>query len=321
MADINIAIAFNEKYIRYAYVLITSIFENNKASSVNVYMLHGGIEPQKLTVFNELENKYGQTITPLCVTTDIMPDNLPSNEQWTKEAYFRLALPQLLPNEAERILYLDIDIIVNGSLEEIYETDFDGKMLCACADITAKDGMCMMQQELFAQYRAREDFVYFNSGVLLINLVKMRELYSQGFNLIEEAVKLKDRLFAYDQDLLNYHFWDDVIILDNKKYDLFARNAFNDAVSYEWVLNNTVIVHYVGRKPWQHEAVRYETERLWWEYARLTPYFTEFAEEMIFNEIDSCFMDNYVKSIMAENEQLKLMLNKCMELLENIKRT
>lgn len=317
--DMNIAIAFNEKYIRYAYVLMTSIFENNKDESVNVYMMCSEIDADKLVVFDELKEKYNQKVTLLEVTEEVLPKNLPSNEQWTRETYFRLALPELLPESVDRILYLDIDIIVNGSLKELYDADFSGKMLCVCKDITAENGMCQMQQELFSEIGKKEQFVYFNAGVMLINIAKMRQLYNQGLNLVKKAVEMKDKLFAYDQDLLNYLFWDDVVILDEKKYDLFARNAYNDGLGYQWVKDNTVIIHYVGRKPWQHEAMRYDTERFWWEYAKLTPYFGELAEEMIFNEIDSCFMDNYVKNITVENGQLKMMVEKCMQLLENLK--
>ena len=52
---------------------------------------------------------------------------VPLSKQYGKpELYYRLLAPYLLPEEMERILYLDADIIINGSLREFYQQSIDG---------------------------------------------------------------------------------------------------------------------------------------------------------------------------------------------------
>ena len=85
------------------------------------------------------------------------------------ESFYRLVLPEILPEEIERILYLDVDIVVNHSLKELYHTEFDGNALCACPEPFSGIGVFQYRDEMFQEH-VREGFTYFNSGVLLMNL-------------------------------------------------------------------------------------------------------------------------------------------------------
>ena len=46
-------------------------------------------------------------------------------------SYYRLKLPDLLPGELSRILYLDCDMIVTGKLRPLWETDISGMAVAA----------------------------------------------------------------------------------------------------------------------------------------------------------------------------------------------
>lgn len=312
----NIAIAVNDKFVKYACVMLTSLFESNIEHAIELYVLYSDISEEGRLCFQNLEKKYNRKIYMIKVNVERFPDELPHNEEWPMEVYYRLALVEVLPQEIDRILYLDVDIIVKESVLEFYNTDFAGKSLCACKDMSVRaQGISKEQYELFAECITNDDFEYFNSGVLLMNISKMRKNASLDF-FIKKGLEVN--IAVADQDLLNYIYYKDVKLVDEYKYDLFAKIAYNEGRTYEWVKNNVSIIHFAGRKPWHYNALHYEIERFWWEYAKLTPYYEYFLEEMVLGEVDSSCMDRLVRGLEKEKRELLDTLGKCMALLKRM---
>lgn len=100
--------------------------------------------------------------------------------------------------DEKRVLYLDPDIIVNGSLRAFYHMDFEGAQLAAARDRpTGTDHVQRLQIK----------HAYVNSGMLLMNLEKMRERGKEELlRLLDEK---KEELQFPDQDLINL-FWTDL---------------------------------------------------------------------------------------------------------------
>lgn len=280
----NLALAINEPYLRYAYVMLTSVFENHKEEAVSVFLLHGGIAEEKLHIYDELAERYGQSIRCLAITEELFPKTLPSTEKWPLEIYYRLALPFLLSEE--RILYLDADIIVNRSLKPLYETELSGALLSACPDIS--DGnLSELQNQLFHNLMQEADFHYYNSGVLLMDLAGIRREFTLEA-LIGQVFTLKDLLSAFDQDLINYVFHGRILPQDASVYNHFARIGYLRGIGYEEIMaGNTAIVHYSGPKPWSAVNLRTNVEKLWWDYAKKTPFYRELLEELLYAEMDA----------------------------------
>ena len=55
---INIATALNSKYMRYAYVMLTSLFTNQPDADIHVYLLHSDLSPQDIAYLQELADEY-----------------------------------------------------------------------------------------------------------------------------------------------------------------------------------------------------------------------------------------------------------------------
>jgi len=312
----NIAIAVNEKFIKYACVMLTSVFENHRDRELQVFVLYGQAGEEELEHFRDLASRYNQTIHLVKMKKEWFPEELPHTKEWPLEVYYRLALPDILPEDIERILYLDVDVIVKDSIWDFYNTDFQGKSLCVCPDMSVLDGGLMQKQyDLFKEYMRQIDFKYFNAGILLMNIKKMRENVSLDF-FVQMGLKLN--IGAQDQDLLNYVFYKDVRYLEETKYNLFAKIAYNQGLGYDWVKENTSIIHFAGRKPWQHEALHFNTEKFWWQYAKLTPFYTQLLEDFVWNEVDSGFMNDTVEKLNREKLELSTALEKCMDLLKRI---
>lgn len=314
----NISIAINEAYIPYAYVMLTSLFENNKDRNIYVYIMYGTISDEALSVFEKIEKNYGQNIICMQVPQDIFPDYLPRTNEWTLEVYYRLLLQDMMPDEVDKILQMDVDMIVNGSLSGLYDIPFNGKSLIVCQDMSVtKSGLLPQQEKLFADAIATNEFKYFNAGIMVMNLAKLRQ--TVNFNTFLEIVAEKrNMLFAQDQDLLNYLFFQDVIYADENKYDVFAKIAYNNGCGYDWVKSNVSVIHYAGKKPWTQDACRYDTEKIWWEYAKLTPYYYELMEQTLLGEMTESFADKTIIRLCQEKDKIYNLLMKVQALLPKV---
>lgn len=133
---INIALSLNHKYMRYAYVMLTSLFENQPNSlKLYIYFLYSDLTKEDKLKLEDVVKSHGGEAYWLSVNVELFLSNLPISTGWSLEIYYRLLLADILPEEIERILYLDVDIIINHSLENLFFTDLEGKLLGACADV------------------------------------------------------------------------------------------------------------------------------------------------------------------------------------------
>ena len=234
-------------------------------------------------------------------------------------------LTDILPPEVDRPLYLDVDMIINKPVRALYETDFEDCYFCACRDmgffnepntIPFPDG----RSELFKEHLAR-NFTYFNAGMMLWNIEKLRGKYTFQ-TYMDLARALNYQLVAPDQDLLNYLHWNQVKFVDEYQYDLFSKMAYNSGVHYEDVRKETTIVHFAGMKPWEGQYMHYDIEQLWWDYAKLTPFYTELMEEFL----HACINDPTVpdtmwhlsedkKALRSELDKTSAMCRKLLQLL------
>ncbi|MCR5748449.1 MAG: glycosyltransferase family 8 protein [Lachnospiraceae bacterium] len=284
----NIAIAFNEKFIRYGYVLITSIFENHPDDEITIYILHRSIPDEALICFKELCAKYsGKSVCTLAVGEDVIPSVFPSSSKWTVETYFRLALPYI--TDIDRILYLDTDITVLGDLKPLYYASFSENALLAGAIDNSDGNLSEQQRDFFKDVLNEPNFHYINAGVLLMDLEKLRKDYRLE-DIIDFIVANSAKLPAFDQDTINYMFRGRIDYISSERFNFFARLYHNSGYDRERVCKSgTTIIHYSGPKPWSGKSLKTDIDGFWWDYARLTPYYTQFLEDVISEEISTGF--------------------------------
>ena len=100
--------------------------------------------------------------------------------------YYRLFAARYLPTEIDRVLYLDPDIVVNGNLQELYDTPLNGYLFAAATHVRE-----IMRKINVLRLGMHEDGTYINSGVLLMNLKLLREEqdYQKVFKYIKKYNK------------------------------------------------------------------------------------------------------------------------------------
>ena len=288
----NIAVSFNRKYLNYAIVMLTSLCANNPEHN-DIFVLHSELEKSDFDKLIEALGNYDIDIIALDVSEKINNLDLPTTSLWSSEIYYRLILADVLPQNVDRILYLDVDIIVHGPLKELYESDFEGADLMAAQDRNGGD----MLGRISAKVREMllplhtDEFRYFNSGVLLMNIAQMR-----GVNTFESYLKAMEEwnyeMQSPDQDILNYVHYDKVRYISWEKYDLMGRIAYKDGYTLEQVREKNIIIHFASDKPWHFNSTHFEIEKFWWEYAAMTPMHIELMEALVESAVSNPHLEN-----------------------------
>ena len=212
----NLAIAINRSYVRYAYVMLSSFFTHH-TRPVNVFVMHRDLLPSDMELLRALANApAGQRRADfhfLHVPDSLMPPaEVLASSAWGPEAYFRLAVVDLLPADIDRVLYLDTDMIVNAPLTDMYDCDMGSCRIAACKEHFCDPPYGNYCDELFAELIPK-GFCYFNSGTILYRLDAMRPDCDFA-SYMELARRLGYRIEFPDQDLLNYRHFGEVYYLD-----------------------------------------------------------------------------------------------------------
>lgn len=319
----NIATALNSKYMRYTYVMLTSLFMNQPDVEIHVYLLHSDLSGQDQRYLSDLAESYSHKIHFLLINRELFPSDLPTTSSWSLETYYRLMLLDILPQDVDRLLCLDVDMIINKPLADLYFTSFEDALFCVCRDMTVSFPTGDSRDVIFKEHLQR-GFVYFNAGFMLWNIEELRKIYSFS-TYMALAKELNYQMLAPDQDLLNYMHWNQVIFVDEYQYDLFSRMAYNGGIHYEDVKKETTVIHFAGMKPWEGQYVHYDIEQLWWDYAKLTPFYQELTVEFTEQCIQSPVIYETMTSLSKDKETLLKELNKstatCQKLLQMLNLT
>lgn len=263
----HVVMAFNCKYVVYAMVMLQSLYENNRLCNICVHVLHCELTQEDKQLLKAQAEGFSNEVVFYDIAKDYLPEGIKITKEWSIEAYFRLFMIDLLPETIDKVMYLDVDIIINKSIYDFYFMDMQGHDVVACRDfsLVLKKEFEDKRKELFAPMSENKDFIYFNSGVMLVNLEKLRGRMT-GRDYVEAVEKLRNKVLAPDQDVLNAVHWQSVGIIDEYRYDFF--NACLKGLKPKEVKQSVSIIHYAGPKPWMPIDITLHAHTIWWEYAK-----------------------------------------------------
>lgn len=195
----NIAYHCTDNYARITATSVVSLFENNKdAVEINIYMIEHGFTEETKQKFRVLADKYKRNMyfIPL---PDFNGDHynlglVSIKKNWMFDSYSRLFLDRLLPEETERVIYLDGDILVLGSMKKLWELDLKGKCCAACMDCISAP-----YYELFGLEKNNR---YCNSGLILMDLKEWRDQHI-GDQVKEYVRSRNGYVFFMEQTVFN----------------------------------------------------------------------------------------------------------------------
>ena len=303
---VHVCFCFSDKtgyYAKFVGTAMLSLFENTY-SDVTVHIFHDStLTNENRDKFSYLTGRYDQfvkfyNVEKLCAEdfSKMKKDNpqLLTNKRFTIGMMFRLFIPQILPNEIDKVIYLDADIIVNMNLKELYQIEIEDKYLAVVtSNSIAKKKHTHTSRNLCVMGFVEPDD-YFNSGVLLMNLNILRgekKRIMDGINFIGSD----SRNTHFDQDVLNYCF-------SNRTLKLPIR--FNNSVSYARGQKETSlepkIYHYLGSN---YKSFGMDMSdpfnRLWMSYFIKTPWFDAESIGRLYSKFQSVRKDleGYVSKV------------------------
>lgn len=265
---IPIFLASDNNYSPFVATTILSIVKNT-SSFIAFYILDGGIIKSNKKKILSLEEKYKNFSVEFINMKQFELNKFPEIKHYTTNAFSRYFIPDLKP-DLNKVLYLDVDIIVTGDIAELYNQDLGEYYLGAILEDYCPYNYTYLKK-ICPNYKGGCN--YFNSGVLVMNLDEFRK-NNITQKLVETTIRLNDLLNCPDQDVLNLIFENNFKIVDYK-FNFFSGHEKYVIESGKKELlearENHLILHFTGGKPWQDKSV--EMSNKFWDVLKETPFY------------------------------------------------
>lgn len=207
--NITVVCAGNKKFIVPMKVMLKSMLVNTK-SHIDVFILSTGWEKEEKEDMINTFLKDDVCINFIRVPNYKYLENLKTDNYITIESYFRLFIPELLPDNIMEAIYLDSDIIVEGDIKELWEIEMKDNALMAVPEMFSAGHLVSAPWALhtYNELCIPATNKYFNAGVLKINVSRWRKK-DISKKIIDYLIKYKEKVLWHDQDGLNAVLWND----------------------------------------------------------------------------------------------------------------
>lgn len=273
----------SEKYSMLAGVSIVSLLINNENLEFDLKILASSWKTDTFERIHEIEKKYSRHIEVVDAKEyDKMLSEmgLPKFEG-SYATYYRL-FPSMVTS-ADKLLVIDADTIIDGSIEELMEFDFDNKAFAVSCHAGADTDITYEHKKSIGM---KENDVYFQCGVILYDMIEWKRRNCEE-RIKRHICNVRADYPVVDQDIMSLLLQDDRVKLP-VKYNFFDLLRYMDdtqrmkyfnchEVSREELslaYSNTVIYHfYYGfqGKPWCKGYITRERD-IWNEYVKKSPW-------------------------------------------------
>lgn len=253
----HLALATDRAYLPWCATAVLSALEVNRPCEVQVHVLHlGDLLPSDVTRLESMVRERGATLDLHEIDPAVL-SSLPSKgpKLGGLISWARVMLADAL-SDVDRVIYLDADVLVTGSMEDLWQQPLGDAALGAVANVV-EPAMRSHVSSLGLPRGAS----YFNAGVLLIDLCWWRE-HDCGERLSDVALAGAGALPWFDQDALNVVFagrWKPLAPRWNAQNSLWSWAPWAvEVFGWEAVHEATTapaILHFEGpslNKPWHY---------------------------------------------------------------------
>lgn len=174
MNHLKVAYACNDGYIMQTGISILSLLEKNKEfNSITIYLISKDISLQNINCVRDIVEKYHRQFEVIRfedIAWDLKLSNIGRHIEtiYAKIFFSRIA-------GIKKLLYIDSDTIINGSLKKIWQENLDGFYMGMVETYTGEDAKKSLG--------LTENSKFFNDGVAIVNVE-----YCRKNNLIEKCI-------------------------------------------------------------------------------------------------------------------------------------
>ncbi|WP_272574396.1 lipopolysaccharide 3-alpha-galactosyltransferase [Providencia sp. PROV259] len=255
--SLHVSYGIDRNFLYGCGISIASLLKANSDISFSFHVFTDYFDDEQSRLFKALAEQYKTSIKIYLVDCEQLR-SLPSTKNWSYATYFRFIIADYFSNQLERMIYMDADIMCQGSLKPLLDIQFEQDEIAA---VVPERDKVWWQKRADALGIPSIASGYFNAGFLVLNLVNWSkfDISTKAMELLsQETVKAK--LSYLDQDILNMLLTEKVIYLDGKYNTQYSINyELQKGKKENPITSDTVLIHYIGpTKPW-HEWANYPT--------------------------------------------------------------
>ncbi len=226
------ALGCTKSWYKYLVVNLYSLLKNNK-NTKKIYLLLETNKIEDVPNLDYLTKKYGVEFVLIDFTKErnkyVTLDNPNIDTPYTEFAFCKLVLADYV--KEDKVIYLDTDAIVKKDITRLWDWDITDLYAVGCKDLGVINSNYFIKLDI--------DGKYINTGVMLLNLNKIREdnLVPKFFEILNS----KELLYP-DQDAFN------TICTHNIEY---IPSIYNHAYNITRQAGDTSLVkiwHFAGKK-------------------------------------------------------------------------
>lgn len=249
---LHVAFVTDHSYVPWCATAVQSCLDAHGDGEVAVHVVHdGSVDDDDVAMLRGLSA--AGDVEVHAVDGSVVSD-LPEVDRFGRVVWLRFVLDRVVPESADRVLYLDADTFVVDDLTELATIDLAGRGVAAVPNVMAPADEARLRALDLTDADA-----FFNSGVLLFDLVAVRSdpLLPRARRVLE---RFGDQIRWPDQDVLNIVYAGDWLPLHprfnvmNSFYDWHrAADAVLGADRRREALEDPAVVHFEGPtacKPW-----------------------------------------------------------------------
>ncbi len=263
----HFAFCVNDAYVPYIAVTIKSIRVHHPDEELVFHILTDGVsEKNRARLQDEVADDPG--VSCHIITVDRSKVCRLRKGKQHESVWYRVLLPEYLSDDVHRILFLDADTLVTGSLNALFELDLDGRSVAGCLDPLS------FNADTFERLEYDPSLKYLCAGVLMINLDYWRE-HGLEERIIAFATDQAERLRFWDQDAVNYVCRDTKLVLPLRYgvMSCFFWPAWVGRIGSKEELRECLldpaIIHFAGNAPWKKELSRMLFHEEWQRYNKM----------------------------------------------------
>lgn len=270
---IPVVFVTNEGYAPYLSTAIYSLIANrNPSIHYILYIFYSSLSSKSIDLLSALQED-GVEIKFINFEEELRAYEslFRTHSHYTKESYYRIFIPKYFGPDFGRIIYLDVDLIVNCDVSEILAEADRGKTINAAPNYSTEEDAAYIASLGLSPEN------YFNAGIMTIDCRRFNE---NGY--FEKAIKCMEERRSYiyiDQDVLNQVCEGDIGLLDAawnvqwNNLDHMERFIPQVRKTIEEI-KRPRIVHYTIQKPWKIMLNRYG--EYYRQYAERNPVYKQF---------------------------------------------
>lgn len=137
---VNVAFTIDKNYPIFTLLAINSILKNNVSNfNYMFYIIETNIPNRDKKMMQKYVEKRGQQISFININTDTLDqgndffgENTPWHGRLNSISLARILLADYLPQNVNKVLYLDGDILVLKDLKLLYDVNLNGKAVGMC---------------------------------------------------------------------------------------------------------------------------------------------------------------------------------------------